>query len=144
MRSYGRIWLKNGRWHVETEPHVQLRLKRVFARIGRHGIGTITLSDSPETCRDLQWFCDRYPHDFDGDSAAALRDGARRHRDMLLRLEHIIDPKYVARPFSMVLPARSYQSKEAEVFLNQGFLLRSEEHTSELQSLRHLVCRLLL
>ena len=127
MRTYGRIWLKNGKWHVETEPHVQLRLKRVFARIGRHGVGTITLSDSPDTCRDLQWFCDRYPHDFDNDSAAALRDGARRHRDMLLRLEHIIDPKYVARPFSMVLPPRSYQSKEAEVYLNQGFLLIADD-----------------
>src|SRR5205814_3961074 len=35
------------------------------------------------------------------------------------------------------------------IFLNQrlglaGYFLRSEEHTSELQSLRHLVCRLLL
>src|SRR5205814_8122353 len=30
------------------------------------------------------------------------------------------------------------------VTLFQGLTLRSEEHTSELQSLRHLVCRLLL
>src|SRR5262245_64336329 len=29
-------------------------------------------------------------------------------------------------------------------FLNGGAAVRSEEHTSELQSLRHLVCRLLL
>src|ERR1039458_6268468 len=29
-------------------------------------------------------------------------------------------------------------------FAEQSFLNRSEEHTSELQSLRHLVCRLLL
>src|ERR1035441_6853322 len=32
----------------------------------------------------------------------------------------------------------------ASLRLQQSFDLRSEEHTSELQSLRHLVCRLLL
>src|ERR1035438_6888809 len=32
----------------------------------------------------------------------------------------------------------------AHSFLNELALIRSEEHTSELQSLRHLVCRLLL
>src|SRR5437899_10103188 len=31
-----------------------------------------------------------------------------------------------------------------QVFQNLGLIHRSEEHTSELQSLRHLVCRLLL
>src|SRR3982751_1826287 len=32
----------------------------------------------------------------------------------------------------------------ARQFRNTGHIVRSEEHTSELQSLRHLVCRLLL
>src|SRR5205814_7629931 len=36
-----------------------------------------------------------------------------------------------------------YQRREAWTWEHQA-LLRSEEHTSELQSLRHLVCRLLL
>src|ERR1035441_430581 len=38
---------------------------------------------------------------------------------------------------------RSYVSNARE-HLGGGRVLRSEEHTSELQSLRHLVCRLLL
>src|SRR5205814_2243062 len=39
----------------------------------------------------------------------------------------------------------SKDNKPVEMFkLHLGDLLRSEEHTSELQSLRHLVCRLLL
>jgi hypothetical protein len=46
---------------------------------------------------------------------------------MILRLERIIDPAYEPRPFSMALPARSYQSKEAEVYLNQGFLLIADD-----------------
>ncbi len=126
MKTYGRIWYHDGKWSIETEPHIQIRLKRLFARISRH-IGTITLSDSAETCRDLEWFCERYPHDIDEESSRALRLGSRRHRDMILRLERIIDPHYVARPFSMAVPPRSYQSKEAEVYLNQGFLLIADD-----------------
>src|SRR5205814_8232220 len=36
------------------------------------------------------------------------------------------------------------RSRPGEVDDREGFFPRSEEHTSELQSLRHLVCRLLL
>src|SRR6185295_14615054 len=103
MRTYGRIWLKNGRWNIETEPHIHVRLKRVFGRIGRQSHGTITLSHTPEICRDLQWFCDRYPHSLDPEADTALREGARQHRDMILRLDRIIDPRYTGRPFSMAL-----------------------------------------
>src|SRR5262245_59283674 len=39
---------------------------------------------------------------------------------------------------------RSLQGRSAAEDGEHGFLVRSEEHTSELQSLRHLVCRLLL
>src|SRR5947199_10841718 len=42
---------------------------------------------------------------------------------------------------------RDLMGAEAEELLNRRFAIiqmRSEEHTSELQSLRHLVCRLLL
>jgi SNF2-related domain len=127
MKSYGRMWLRDGKWNIETEPHIQIRLKRLFARVSRHRVGTIVLSDSPETCRDLEWFCERYPHELDDESNSALRTGARRHREMILRLERIIDPNYVARPFSMALPPRSYQAKEAEVYLNQGFLLVADD-----------------
>src|ERR1035441_11041039 len=47
-------------------------------------------------------------------------------------------------PLSLVASGASvHDVKLLEVTL-QGIVYRSEEHTSELQSLRHLVCRLLL
>src|SRR5258708_12554747 len=59
------------------------------------------------------------------------------------------------RSYIRTLPVRiSHQSRQSPIKLNQGYLnvdwrlwwdiLRSEEHTSELQSPDHLVCRLLL
>src|ERR1035441_2799243 len=41
-------------------------------------------------------------------------------------------------------PAMSENPEMGHPVLERGNLCRSEEHTSELQSLRHLVCRLLL
>jgi hypothetical protein len=127
MKTYGRIWLADGLWNIQTEPYVQIRLKRIFGKVHRHGHGTITLSHTPENCRDLEWFCTRYPHDVDDASAEFLRNGARQHRDMIVRLDRIIDPDYVPRPFSLAVPARSYQLKEAEIYLNQGFLLIADD-----------------
>src|SRR5437899_6014672 len=47
-------------------------------------------------------------------------------------------------PVVVVAHARGLELVEVEIRLDHEPALRSEEHTSELQSLRHLVCRLLL
>src|SRR5258705_7953190 len=44
----------------------------------------------------------------------------------------------------MLIPYRKAIQQNDQIFKELEVLLRSEEHTSELQSLRHLVCRLLL
>src|SRR5437899_5273664 len=53
-----------------------------------------------------------------------------------------------ALPISLLNPATlawaSTGANKFDVYDEEGWTLRSEEHTSELQSLRHLVCRLLL
>ena len=127
MKTYGRIWLTRDTWNIETEPHIRIRLKRVFGKVGRHSHGLIQLSHSHEACRELEWFCQRYPHALDEASDKALRDGARQHRDTILRLERIIDPNYGPRAFSLALPPRSYQAKEAEIYLTHGFLLIADD-----------------
>src|SRR5262245_66612774 len=49
-----------------------------------------------------------------------------------------------ALPICIHTMARSWSAKPRSSFANAASRSRSEEHTSELQSLRHLVCRLLL
>ena len=112
MKTYGRVWLTKDTWNIETEPHIHVRLKRVFGKVGRQSHGIIKLSHTPETCRDLEWFCERYPHDVDEQSGNVLRACARQHRDTILRLERIIDSGYEPRQFSLTLPPRSYQSRK--------------------------------
>ncbi len=127
MRTYGRVWLETNTWKIETEPHIHMRLRRMFGKLGRQSHGIIQMSHTPETCRDLEWFCQRYPHALDEESAKALRTGSRQHRDTILRLERIIDATYEPRRFSLTLPPRSYQSREAEIYLNNGYLLIADD-----------------
>src|SRR5436853_4323968 len=49
-----------------------------------------------------------------------------------------------ARLTSLAFTLNTWSKSVSICFMEIVFLYRSEEHTSELQSLRHLVCRLLL
>src|SRR5205814_8783851 len=47
-------------------------------------------------------------------------------------------------PLAALMGAEPFREAAGRITATGSFWLRSEEHTSELQSLRHLVCRLLL
>src|SRR5258708_29180252 len=71
----------------------------------------------------------------------ALEEAGLEYRVNLVSQEERLTPAYRAQqPFSQV-PA--YHDDDVTLF-ETGAIMRSEEHTSELQSPDHLVCRLLL
>src|SRR2546423_6434570 len=57
---------------------------------------------------------------------------------------HARSPRHSSPPFRTVLPAPFFQATLRDSPAQVARFLRSEEHTSELQSLAYLVCRLLL
>src|SRR3989442_8559443 len=59
-------------------------------------------------------------------------------------IEHYISDLRIALPEVEVHGIRQFTEGEAKIYNRISGLLRSEEHTSELQSRPHLVCRLLL
>src|SRR5438045_6135882 len=64
---------------------------------------------------------------------------------IVARFEIDQDSSAVQRRIGAVNPDEGGQVVDGRILKNDGRqALRSEEHTSELQSLRHLVCRLLL
>jgi len=76
--------------------------------------------------------------------------------ELLEQTQHFIDFCYAKRavykkvrrfddvPVQITYEGWSLQDLRKQSVLYNGMYARSEEHTSELQSLRHLVCRLLL
>src|SRR5258705_9184513 len=65
-----------------------------------------------------------------------------RIRDLRYKPGAAVNDATISSLGSLLLPALRYPDQANRLFVDH--VLRSEEHTSELQSLRHLVCRLLL
>src|ERR1035441_10763300 len=65
-------------------------------------------------------------------------------KELIARLIHGTSERTVGELVKVSCPAIPQGLIETELFGYEKGAFRSEEHTSELQSLRHLVCRLLL
>jgi hypothetical protein len=121
VRNFGTIELeRNGnehRWRIAAEPHVMIKLKSILTKVDSRLIGTVFVKYSPETCRDIEWFCQRYP--LEVKNQKELTDGANTYRAQLEALERIQQPDYVPRGFSLALPPRHYQSVAADILLTR-------------------------
>lgn len=127
MRHYGNVRLDSKRgWIIMAEPHICLRMKRVFAKVEKT-VGNIILSNTPENCRDLLWFIDRYPLAIGANYLRALRRGAKEHRDHVLCLEEILSGKYQNHTFELAIPAREYQKQAAALWLKNKFLVLGDD-----------------
>lgn len=126
-RTYGKLWLdkKSDRWHLECEPHVAMWAKRIFPKVGAAAQGVLTISNNSATCRDLEWFAQRFPLEILHE--AELLAGSEAHRDNILTLDRIIDPNYKPKSFELALPPREYQSRAAEAYLARGFMLLGDD-----------------
>jgi len=116
--------LKGGEWVIDCEPHVAIRLKRVFGRAARAG-GRVTLTDSVETARDLQWFCERFP--LVVTPREHLDRRAEQHREREVILSAITSGDYQPRRFELAVPARGYQAMAAEMTLQMQSLLLADD-----------------
>ncbi len=125
MRTYGTVRWKKGSWVVDCEPHVMLRLKRVFAQVSRKHAGELTITDTPATSRDLEWFLQRYPMDVE--DAARLERRAREHDQAVSTVQRILMRTSEPQAFELAIPARRYQRDAAEICLATGRLLLADD-----------------
>ena len=136
MRSYGRIELdpKGKNWLVTTEPHVAMRLKRVFGKIDTREHGVISISATPETSRDLEWFIQRYAHEVT--PATVLAERASEHREAETTVHKLLTGVQAPKTFDLKLPPREYQVLAAQMWLTvKGLLLGDEVGIGKAQPL---------
>lgn len=134
MRAYGTLRLVNGAtggqspwWQIDCVPHVAIRAKRVFEQAAKGRAGNLILTDTPETCRDLEWFLERYPMDLSTDDRRHLRRRARQHRDAVAAIDDLLAGRSPAPSFDLALPPREYQRVAAAIALRQRQLLLADE-----------------
>lgn len=123
-RVFGTAKLVDGYWNLQVEPHVAIKLKRVFKRIGKQ-FGTIKIKDSDEVCRDLVWFTDRYP--LEVEQVDYLHDQAVRFDTRTSEFASVLSGKIEPRDFEMAMPLRDYQRVAADLALRTRGLLVADD-----------------
>lgn len=116
-----------GLWLIKCEPHVAIRLKRLFSRIGRDDTGAFTLSDTLESSFDLSWFIDRYPMEMLPGDKTYLEARVKAYSEQGALVDDLLAGVTEAQPFELAKPARPYQRVPPAMTLELGGLLCADE-----------------
>jgi len=126
MKTFGRIKHLKNAWHITAEPHVMVRLKRVFPRVSQR-LATLIITDTAEVCRDLMWVIDRFPLSMSRRAREHLRAGAAEHAAHGERIHQILVAETSTREFALALALRDYQKVGAELaYATKGLLLADD------------------
>lgn len=112
-------------WEIACDPHTMLQLKRVFGRLNTYEFGTVHLKATDETCRDLLWFTQRYPIDFDNYNF--LIERADNYDRRIREYDDLLIGNVNPRTFDLALPARDYQNVATELWLRSKGLLVADD-----------------
>lgn len=133
MKTYGTLKFTSarndepGKWRIECEPHVMIRLKRIFLRIAKQRLTVATVHDAPDICRDLQWFMERYPLSMSESDRGRLECGADIYVQRAEQVEKILGEGYEPPAFDLELPLRDYQARATQLYLVRKALLCGDE-----------------
>lgn len=129
MRTYGTATLlRAGTWSLKLEPHVAMRFKRMFPAVAPRASGHLDLSNTDENCRDLAWFCERYPLRFRPPEAESKLHGRAQEADRRAEIaQAILTGTYEPAVVDMAEPPRGYQQQAADLCLTTGGLLVADE-----------------
>jgi len=132
LKTYGQLLHRKGSWIIETEPHVIIRLRRVFQRISKpkpiegETKQMICLTDTLETSRELEWFLTRFPlKPENGATELRLAERAAKHRDAEHQVQELLSREPGKKPvkapeFRTAIPVRDYQKEGAQLGLLTG------------------------
>lgn len=131
-RTYGQIKFDPDKklWVLtDCEPHICLRLKAIFPKIGSHSTQPFKFADLPECCHDLLWFMERHPLAISVHDLSLMKKGRKKHIDSINELEAILLPNYEPIPVKLKegFAARSYQMVGKDTFLKAKRILIGDD-----------------
>jgi hypothetical protein len=116
-------------WRLEASPDAMMRIKRIFPRAEKSRRAEITLSHTPEVCRDLLWALGRWPLGMTDADYDRLCAAAREHKEREDLVHELLAGN---RPHLEGLqepsrPAREYQLVAADLAIATGRLLLADD-----------------
>lgn len=129
MKTFGSLKLTKDRkqWVIECEPHILMRLKRVFPKVSRKSHGAIRITNTIDTCRELEWFTGRFPLAISGDDRDTLVGQSLRHQEQESLVHSLTSGAKPPCEYKLALQPRPYQRIAADVAYAQGGLLLADD-----------------
>lgn len=121
MNLFGEISLQDKYWHIQCEPHVRTKLKRLFPEIDQRAGNIVKLFDNEENCRDLRWFIERYPMAVN--ESNYLQNRAECHVEQENQIQALLSLSQPPADFELAFPPRDYQKIAASLALIKKGLL---------------------
>lgn len=121
QRTYGSLSYHMGEWVLEDiEPHVSIRLKKIFPKIPLYSVPPFYFKSTPENDTELGWFISRYPMKINIKDIKLIKKGSKQFRDTQFELDSILLPTFEPKSFGQVFPfedkqPRNYQWQMAEI-----------------------------
>ena len=129
MKTYGTIETdkEHKKFLLTVEPHVAIRLKRIFPRVEASALGVIRISISDDTACDLEWFMTRYPLEAVNGAAEAVAAGSERYRKKVESINQLLSGHGQVLPFNLAVPLRDYQATATAMALQTKGLLIADD-----------------
>ena len=127
MRTYGNVTLAGRYWTVETEPHVSLRLKRVFKNMNKNEYGKLHVYANPANSLELMWFLQRYPMTLTAYDQSRLEELTQEQKTKETLVHQVLAGDYVAPEFELAIQPREYQRIAADLAMKTGRLLIADQ-----------------
>lgn len=121
MHTVGNLFLADGKWYIDAQPHVMLRAKRLFAgSLNQERI--VKVADTQENAVDLLWFMSRFPLEITkkekkylDQQAAAAQERTEQTRNLLAG--------HAGKVVELAKPLYKYQVQAVQFWLlNPRFL----------------------
>lgn len=118
---------RHGIWAIRCEPHVAIRLRRLFIQITRDAKGDFTLTDTIENSNDLSWFESRYPMEMSPNDREYLERRTQAYKNQTNLVDKLLNGIVQPRAFELAKPARHYQLLPPAMCLELGGLLCADD-----------------
>lgn len=98
IRTYGSLQFNSviQKWEInKLEPHVAIRLKRMFPRISEGQSGCFHLANTPDSSADILWFNSRYPLHIKVEDLKLLENNANKYLAIQAEADRIKLPSHL-------------------------------------------------
>jgi hypothetical protein len=116
------------RWEIKGQPHVMMRLKRIFPKVETKRGGAILISDTPEVAAEILWVLDWFDLDLTDGDRQHLERRSGEHAERQEAVKRILGGERPSNGFQEpAVHVDDYQLEAADLCLTTGGLIVADE-----------------